>query len=267
MPGSPPDLPTTLTKRFECLAALIGQPRSKSGLEEVLDYSRSTLDRAVRDLRDADLVVYEDGVWTPTFLGRCAYHIRSEYLEKLDEMEAASSILESLPPEGPVTCEFLDGVEAHEAPSAVPNVVINRFIDYVEGGRTVCLATPRVILGFGEEFYDRIASSDEYTLELIVPEEIFEQFMGTSPHLVETLLNDPDVELYQAAIPFSFGLWIVEHDHAGIIVFTEHGLSGLLVNDSDAALDWADEQYRLVKREAKPIFRRGAGISVITTGG
>lgn len=70
MTGSPPELSTTLAKRFECLAALVDQPRTKSELDEVLDYSRSTLDRAIRDLRDVNLVAYEDGIWKPTFLGQ-----------------------------------------------------------------------------------------------------------------------------------------------------------------------------------------------------
>lgn len=177
-------------------------------------------------------------------------------------MIATASVLDPLPVEGPVGCAILDGAIAHEAPTSVPDAVMSRVLDYVEGKRTLCLVTPRLVLGFAEELYERVAAAGEFTLELIIPQAMFEEIMGASPQFAETLLDDPNVDLYQATIPFSFGLWIVDRDHVGLIVFTERGVSGLLVNDTDRAIDWAEEQCRRVKEDARPIFRRGTRVSV-----
>jgi hypothetical protein len=65
------------------------------------------------------------------------------------------------------------------------------------------------------------------------------------------------VRLYRASIPFSFGLWIADEDEVGIVVFTEQGLGGILVNDIDDALDWATDQYERVKQDADSVFLRG----------
>ena len=124
------------------------------------------------------------------------------------------------------------------------------------------MVTPRVVLGFAEKLYERVAVDREFTLELIVPHEMFDELVGALPAFAEKLLGDPDVQLYQATIPFSFGLWLVDEDQVGLFVFTDHGVSGLLVNDTDAALAWANEQYERVKEDARPIFRRGARVRV-----
>jgi len=57
----------------------------------------------------------------------------------------------------------------------------------------------------------------------------------------------PDVDVLRASIPFSYGLSIFDHDRAGITIFTEQGIAGLIVNDTDDALSWAEKQYERVK--------------------
>jgi len=52
----------------------------------------------------------------------------------------------------------------------------------------------------------------------------------------------------RASIPFSYGLSIFDHDRAGITIFTEQGIAGLIVNDTDDALSWAEKQYERVNR-------------------
>ncbi|MCG1008357.1 transcriptional regulator FilR1 domain-containing protein [Halorubrum lacusprofundi] len=65
------------------------------------------------------------------------------------------------------------------------------------------------------------------------------------------------MHLCRTSIPFSFGLWIVDSEEAGIIIFTEQGIRGILMNDTDDALTWATNQYERAKQDADPIFLRG----------
>jgi len=226
------DLDAVLTERHSYLRALIEQPRSKRELEDAVDFSRSTLDRALRDLAAADLARYEDGVWTPTLLGWCSYRAQEAYRDRLSTLAEATPLLEHLSLDGPLGCAFLDDADVYEADPSMPDAVMQRLLDSVEHATEVCVATPVVVTGFAEKFYECVRIGESASLEMILPAQVFEQVHAAFPTLTNELMNDGNVCLYRASIPFSFGLWIADADEVGIVVFTEQGLAGILVNDT-----------------------------------
>lgn len=250
-------LDSVLVERHLYLRALIDQPRSKCDLEEELDGSRSTLDRALRDLADADLAKYKDGVWKPTPLGRCSYKSREAYLERLENLAEAAPLFNEFSSESPVDCTFAIGANVYESDPSMPDAVMRTLLDSVEGGQNVSVATPVIVTGFAEDFYERVRHGEDYSLELLIPPDVFERTRGAFPALTDELLDDENVSLHTASIPFSFGLWIVDSAEAGIIVFTDQGVRGILVNDTTDALNWATDQYERVKQNANPVFLRG----------
>lgn len=246
-----------LTERHSYLRELIEQPRSKCNLEDELDGSRSTLDRALRDLADADLAKYENGVWKPTPLGRCSYKTREEYLNHLKSFAEAAPLFNHLSTESPVDCTFLIGADVYETDPSMPDAVMQTLLGSVEEGSDVAVATSVIVTGFAKEFYDCVRSGESYSLELVLPPDLFERSHTRFPALTNELLDDKNVYLHTGSIPFDFGLWIVDLAEAGIIVFTEQGIRGILVNDTTEALDWATNQYERVKQNADPVFLRG----------
>ncbi|WP_096396405.1 winged helix-turn-helix domain-containing protein [Halorubrum trapanicum] len=258
MPRPPDDcLDAVLTERHPFLRALIEQPRSKCDLEDEIDGSRSTLDRALRDLADAELATYEDGVWKPTPLGRCSYRTRNAYLERLENLAEVAPLFNELSSGSPVDCAFVIGADVHETDPSMPDAIMQTLLDSVEGGQVVSVVTPVVVTGFAEDFYERVSRGKNYSLELLIPPDVFERTRAAFPTLTDELLDDENVSLHTASIPFSFGLWIVDSAEAGIIIFTDQGVRGILVNDTTEALDWATEQYERVKQDADPVFLRG----------
>jgi predicted transcriptional regulator len=247
-------LDSILAERHSYLRTLIDQPRPKCDLEGELDGSRSTLDRALRDLADANLAVYEDGVWKPTALGRCSYKTRQAYLNQQASLAEASPLLKELSSKGPVDCTFVIGANVYESNPSVPDAIMQTLLDSVEDGQEVSIVTPVVITGFAKEFYERVSSSENYSLDLLLPPNVLEDTRAAFPSLTDELLNDKNVNLHTASIPFNFGLWIVDSTEAGMIVFTNQGVRGILVNDTPNALGWATGQYERAKQDADPIF-------------
>lgn len=250
-------LDAVLTERHSYLRALIKQPRSKCDLEDKLDSSRSTLDRAFRELADADLAKYENGVWKPTLLGRCSYKMRETYLNQLESLVEAAPLFNDLSSESPVDCTFLAGANVYNADPSMPDAVMQTLLRSVEEGQNVSVATPVVVTGFAEDFYECVKSGGNYSLEFLVPLDVFERVRAVFPTLTDELLSDENVSLHTTSIPFNFGLWVVDTEEAGIIVFTEQGVGGILVNDTTDALDWATNQYERAKRDAEPVLLRG----------
>ncbi|RLM49649.1 winged helix-turn-helix domain-containing protein [Halorubrum sp. Atlit-28R] len=245
---------TLLDKRSSYLRALIDQPRPKCDLEDELDGSRSTLDRALRELADANLATYEDGVWKPTHLGRCSFEAREAYLDQIDSLAEAAPLLTELPSGSPVGCEFIIGADVYETDPSMPDAVMQTLLDSVEGGHVILMATPVIVTGFSDEFYGRVSSDEDYSLEVLIPPDVFERSRTTFPTPTDEIPNDENVRLHTAPIPFNFGLWVVDSTEAGIIIFTDRGLRGILLNDTTDALDWAVEQYERLKQDAEPVF-------------
>lgn len=250
------DLNAALTDRHSCLRALIGQPRSKRELEEEIDCSRSTLDRAVRTLADAGFVRYEDGVWKLTLLGRCSYQTREAYLDRLDGLAEAAEILDGFSPNHPIDCQFLAGADVYKADPSMPDAVMQTLLDCAEQATEMYVATPVVVTGFAENFYESVRTGRDYTLEMLLPAGVFDRIHTTFPTLTNDLVNDPNVDLHRASIPFNFGLWIADADEVGVVVFADQGVRGILVNDTDDAVDWATDQYKRAKQDAEPILLR-----------
>ncbi len=255
---APGDIATVLLKRYECLNALVNHPQAKPELVNTLNMPRSTLDDVVRELERADLVEYRDGDWYPTQPGRLACCAHRDYLNRLDSLRDVSSMLDSMGTGEEVSWAFIDGADTYENHSNIQDAVMTKLLDFAKVATEIHVVTPNIVAGYADKFYQNGISGQDSTFEMIIPPEIHTWFQSTHPSVAKDILNDPNIDILQTSIPFSFGLSIFDHDHAGITIFTDHGIAGLLVNDTDDALAWAEEQYKRVRQDADPLFLRGA---------
>jgi len=44
--------------------------------------------------------------------------------------------------------------------------------------------------------------------------------------------------LLRGAIPYVYGLWIVDDTEVGVVVYTEKGIQGCILNDTETAVGW-----------------------------
>lgn len=259
MVSDPDELGRLLLRRYHCLQVLETDRHTKRSLVDQLDIPRSTLDGIMQDLEAAGLVAYTDGEWHATVLGQCALHAHEQYRTHLDSLTNIAGLSDALSPKSPITCDFLVGADVYEAESAVPDAVLEQLMESVADGRTIRGFTPMAISAYVEPFYTRAVSGDNSELELILPPDVFERIRAMYPDQTEEALHRTQVSLLQGSIPVSFGLWIVDDTHAGLVVYAEQGVCGLIMNDTAEALAWAEDQYERVKQDAEPIFLRGGG--------
>lgn len=255
---SPPNLADALLKRDECLRMLGNQPHAKPELVETLDIPRSTLDDIVRDLEHANLVEYYDGEWQLTLLGQYTVDYHARYRDGLENLTEAAPIIEELPQETPVERRFLIDADVHIATTPVPDEVMQVFLDAVESATHVRGVTPLAMAGYAESFYRCATTGSDSKLEVVLPLETFERLRTLHPDQTDKVMADQAVELYQGDVPVTFSLWIGDEDHAGLIVYADQGVQGIIINDTDDALAWATEQYDRIQENAEPLFYRGS---------
>lgn len=102
-------------RRSDFLTHLAETATDKRGLVAALDYSRSTVDRAVRDLLDAGLVTQTGGKYRTTPLGEVAVARHRRHRQTLETIRAASVLLDRLQPgETPPDSLFVDATVTRE---------------------------------------------------------------------------------------------------------------------------------------------------------
>jgi len=100
-----PPLLETIARRACVIQCLLDDRADKRELEAVLDVSRTTVDRAVSSLDDAGCIVYQDGKWEVTLLGKLAYNEYEQLAARYRGLTAAQPLLDHLSPETPSTCD------------------------------------------------------------------------------------------------------------------------------------------------------------------
>lgn len=253
---TPVDLVGVLLKRNECLRSLSSQPHTKPELVESLEIPRSTLDDITRELEQANLAKYHDGKWKLTLLGHYTLDHYTRYKEGLKSLTEATPVIQELPEDTHVDRRFLIGAEVHVATAPVPDEVMQVFLDAVETATHVRGVTPLALAGYAEPFYHAATTGREAQVEVILPLKTFERLRELDPDLTDKVIANGDITLRHRDIPVTFSLWIADDDHAGLIVYADQGVQGILINNTDDALNWAVEQYDCIHKDSDQIFYR-----------
>ncbi len=241
-----------VTKRERTLRILTDGPRRKTGLVESLDQSRSTLDRAIRELEEAGLVEPVNGGYRATSFGRNALETYLTYQERLDGLCEGASLLEPLPPDTPLGPAFLTHADVSMADPSAPDRVIEQVFDSVDAAEGLRGLAPATLTGHLETFHQHATRGGCHP-EIVVTESVFDHLLRVRGERLEQSIRNGEVRLMKGPVPLRFGLWIVDDTEAGIIVYTETGIKGVAVNDTDAALEWTNEVYDRVSSKATPV--------------
>ncbi|WP_265111768.1 helix-turn-helix transcriptional regulator [Halosolutus halophilus] len=249
-----------VSDRRDCLAALVTKPRTKQELTNQLPCSRSTVDRAITDLSDAQLVEYAGGKWRTTYVGACTYRQYEAYSGRLCDIAEAAPVLEALPDETTMEDVFVIGSSVYETNPSVPDGTLDPMFASVRDATRVRVVVPKVMIGLADRFYRNVATGETYALEVLSATHVLEQLRELEFERGTEAMEDSNVSLYHGRIPFSFGFWISDEMEVGVIVYTKTGIAGILVNDTDEAVDRAVTKYESVKVAAEPVpTRRESG--------
>jgi len=241
--------------RWDCLDAIVRDPGAKGELVDRLDTPRSTLDDIVRELEQVGLVEYVDGEWRATTVGYYAHNSYEQFVGSLEGLQAVGDVLDPLCDVRSVGPAMLDGAVAHEATDPVPDAVIEEFLARIDEADRIRGFAPRAVSGYADTVPERAAEAGT-NIELVMTEDIYSQLSMLYPPAERPESEHELVTLLAGPVPYEYGLWIGDHSHAGLMVYTDHGIRGLVINESDAAVEWAIEQYEQVRESATPVAKQ-----------
>lgn len=255
MSGRPPDRSFlgTIDNRRSILSALEDGPRDKRDLVTDLACSRSTVDRAIRDLEALALVERVDGAYRLTIVGRLAL---AEYRRSRDRLETIAGMgeyLEGIPRTAPLSPSMLEGATVHEPEPHAPTEPLMQLADRIDDaehvrGFTGTERSSRV----RDRLNDRILGGS-LAGEIVLTEELV------------TFLLEHQAERLQAVADSDFDLYVVESvpyelvridtpSRSETFLVIDHDVGNVVLrNDSTDACEWGDVVYRRYRAMAEKL--------------
>ncbi len=218
------DLQKCLRTRSHFLAHL-RRPRQKCELADDLEESRSTIDRALRELEDAGFVERADRGYRTTLTGELALEAHRRYSARLDGLAAARDALDPLP-----TDAALDGALFEEATvslptSCSPHAPVEALESLLAGADHARVFATAVIPAYVDIYYEQIVE-EGMTADIVCAEGVLDWILARREEQLTAIAGCDGVRL-----------WETSADRAVSLVVTERA-------DPDAASDGGESEGR-----------------------
>lgn len=254
-----------IVDKYYVLDALTtAESRSLSELAAATEHAKSTVNRTVRQFEAAGLVDCEVGTSQHRYsLTRLGVEMLAWYEEGLGRL-GARSLYASLPAEASLPWWIIEtgSVDLADEQVASHGVFdqILAFFDRIDRFRVAAPNLTRDATWTG--LADRIAE-DGLDMEMILTESYLELLTERFADTLPTLIAEHDLDAMtvpDADFPYGFGIGY--HDdgaEVAIICYDENYYSaiGTIVNDSPAAVTWAEHHYECHRKRAD---RRNADV-------
>ncbi|WP_121821806.1 tetratricopeptide repeat protein [Halostella salina] len=239
--------------RSEFLTRLLDRPADKPALVDDIGASRSTVDRAIRELTAAELVERTDDGYETTTLGRLAVRRYRSFVADERAILSAEGALAPLPPGVDLPSELVADGEVVTEPDE-PYRLYERVLADVRTATTVDAVLPRL----GDTRPLRLCRARLLDGDLsggVVAAPAVVDRLGTEfPALAADLAAEREFDLRQGDVP-PFELFVVrEGDRRTTFVVTADGSGavGLVRSTADAVAEWAEGVLADVGAEAAP---------------
>lgn len=258
MAGTNPDqdLFRTISNRFEVIEEISRDRKSKQALVDELSISRSTVDRAIRELESFGLVDRTTSGFTVTTAGHLAYETFLDALECIDAIDQAGQLLRFVPEEAPMDIAMIEGAAVYEPQPHAPNEPIEAIIPMLqEAERFRGFAAAHRLSGIRDVLYERTMDGT-LDAEAVFTDDLVDFLLQGVGDMVVDVIEEGGFEFYaNDSIPY--GLAIIDTPDESTVFLIVYGegtsVKGVIENDSPAALDWARSVYRRYRANATPV--------------
>lgn len=244
----------TLSRRRRILAALEDRPRRKRDLVDALDRSRSTIDRAIRELETLGFVERGGGTCRLTAAGRLALAEHRRSVDVFAAITDACDLLADVPPDAPMSPAMLEGATIHEPAPYAPNEAVKAIMDRLDDAERFRAA---IVADRIPRFRQRLAElSVDGSLdhEAVLTADLAAHLFATHTEQMRTAMIDGDVDLYRTpSLPYDLGVLETDSRSVAIVIVSDpdESITGVITNDSPAAVEWAETTYRRFRATAE----------------
>lgn len=243
-----------LTRRADVIDALSGGAADKRTLIDRLDSSRTTVDRAVRELESHRYARRSDGAIHLTLGGRLAVESFRRFREETETVYRFADLLAELPASVDVPYAFLDGADAYDSSPPETGRPSNEIVDLFRDGRRIRGCAKVINDPAGAEAFFRTVTERGGSGAFIYATDLADYFREQYFEMTCELASTGRYRAYETeTLPYE--LFLVEGDgrtRIAVLVYDDAGtLLGAIINDTDAAIEWAERRFERCREEAR----------------
>lgn len=251
-----PDLLSLFTRRASVLETVrdIG-PISKRDLATHRDVSRSTIDRAVRELESAGLVRRAGGDVEITLPGSVALDAHIQHAARLRGVEAAYDMLATYEADLDLAPVLFEDATIVEPDRHAPHRPVSALVEMLEGTDKISLYATGIMPEYVEAYRDRVL--DGATLELICTEDVLQELLSAYDQDLATAMETGRVHVNETSIALPFSLILTEQPDGQtdvcLMFYRDHAVAGFVRNDTPGAVDWGRDRFESLLADADSV--------------
>lgn len=236
------ELLEVVARREDFLSELRDGPLYKRDLIDALDTSRSTVDRAMRELTDAGFAERVDEGFVATPTGALAVERYHEYTADVADVFGASEALEPLPPGRCPSTSMIAGADIRLASVPRPYRALDPVREAIGDTDHLQAVLPNIADSEHLRRYRDRAVEAGATVELVCAPELYDALRERFPELLRELVVEGDARIYTGEVP-PYATLVAESDGdatTSVVVYSDPGsVHAALHNDTAAAVRWA----------------------------
>lgn len=248
-PAQGKELRGVLSKRSDILQAVADEPLTKPQLIDIVDVSRSTIDRGIKSLESVDCVENRDGHYIATTKGEFSLEEYLRYKRNTNSIDEGGDILNYLDSDVEMSKNFLRNMTVHSRNPHVPDAVLEYSNELLQSATRLTGLAPVALTSYPNLINNEIEERG-MSVELVMEDSVLNSLQDIKADVLSDLCADENVDLYIYEDSLPYAMWIMQHDDgetAGITVYDNGAVQGILSNDSPEAVDWAKDvcmEYR-----------------------
>lgn len=241
------DLLHLLATRHQMVEPMCNGTLEKQRIEERLDVSRPTVDRAFRELEELGLLESTGTTYELTRFGRLFCDRFDDQLAQIDEMVELASLLSHLPESASIDERLLAGADVIQTEKHAPLSPISEVGRLVSNADEI-VAYTNVILPHYVRFIHRRVLEEGMSAKVILSEGVMEQAFSRYMDEISDLIDADGFSIVKSHESIPYGIVVMDEDIVGVAIRDEENhLRGALVNYSPDAIDWAQERLQALE--------------------
>lgn len=246
-----------VAKRHDVLRLVDGERVPKRQLVDELGYSRSTVNRAVTALADADLVDDAPRGVRSTALGSMLLAEYDEYVDAVRTVLRGRSVLSSLPPDTDLDPTMLSDAEVSTPGGSSPYAVFPTVEDlFGRATGAVRVYVPMFTNPRGIELAQELAASID--VEVVFDADLLDRLHADIPEAMATLVGLDGFTGYETTTGPRYTV-IVERTasgrEGGVVIHTpDQELAGCIVTSDPDAVAWLEQRYVEIRADSEPLY-------------
>ena len=239
-------------KRLDILRYVCKQQPPKRELVDAVSKSRPTIDRAIRELEEYNLVRRANGLCKPTFTGRKACALYVDVKDSFDILDDANAELSSLPLDAELSTAIFRGSSVFQPPDHAPYKRIEPMYDDLSEGSSLVAATRVFLPPYVNQILSR-GTSGAMDVDLLIHKQIPDALPENQKSTLFECVKSGNTVLKVNQLP-EYSLFLIDDEILYIAVYSDtNHLSTVIRNTGHQAIQWTKARISKIKESAIPL--------------